>query len=235
MGDVDLFASGKLGTFLAVAVGLAGCLLWSSAMPRDAGAGAWPRCQYYSPYACKAKSERACGKVVTYTEGSRVRSRVYARNTSCRSARRFVKYGKTSLPRGWQVMFGSGEGAVYAKGRRKSNAVSLPWRRYVRYTNLPRNRTAGLIPADGRNTPQTRRFCGNNPRWIWVSDINARGVSCKTAYRITKRHGQAGYPCWSKGICRIQRYRCKTTSSHEGWSSFRCKRGRKVIRFKNGG
>lgn len=97
----------------------------------------WPRCQYYSPYACKAKQERACGKVRNQSEGTWGHSRTFARGASCRVTRRLVREPGQLIPPGWRVVFGSGEGAVYAKGPPYVNSARLPYRHYVRSTNLP--------------------------------------------------------------------------------------------------
>lgn len=197
-----------------------------------------PRCTYNSPYVCKAKREKACGKVMIWQEGVRAATRVFARGVPCRKARRVIHRGSHGLANGpWRSVMGSGEGSLYVKGGSSYHGPKLRWKRYVRSSNLLRRSRAGSAAGSGNVTRglALRRLCGNNPLWVWVSKIRTKGVSCGVAYRITKRHGKAGHPCWSKGICRIQGYRCRVTGSHIGWSSHRCKRGRKVINFQNGG
>ncbi len=104
-----------------------------------ASAEAVPRCRYNSPYACKAKQERSCGKIITWQEGIKAPSRVFARKTGCRTARRVAWRGAYGYPNGrWRVVYGSGEGGVWVKGGSRYQGERLLWRKYVRISSLRR-------------------------------------------------------------------------------------------------
>lgn len=192
------------------------------AMTVPVAANARAVCHYASPYACKTNEERPCGRVEQWSEGVRVRSRVFARGYGCDVARKVI--GNDGPPAGaWHAGYGSGEGGVYVEDSSGYFGPKLLWKRYVRYSNVLRQ---SEIPPHS---------CGNNPLWMWVSDVRVKGVACMTAFRITKRHGKAGYPCWSKGVCKIEGFRCVDKGGRENWSRHECRRGKQVIRFVNGG
>lgn len=96
-------------------------------------------CRYHDvPFPCAR--ERPCRSVKTFSEGVRVRSRVFARTVSCQRARRIVRgWGRSPGIRDkWTAVGGSGTGAVYYP-RRFGELLSWPKvrrRKHLRYSNV---------------------------------------------------------------------------------------------------